>query len=231
MRETNKPILNLYDQYITFYNNNYYLLFYDDNNLINRNDLINFLNQKYEIVDNKIKEKWCKKVDYHEYQITQFGYKYKLLRESINYVVGLSEIGIQLLNTINFEYCYSCFVHNRINNKLFDFKNPLEIIYDYRIRDLSEYIKYNFFYENKEIFNELVFNLNLTKEEYKLLFARLLFITPYYDLYEEIIDNKIEENEIKKIILKLNDYEKFLKKIYLTLKRYTDIDIIELFNN
>ena len=227
----NKPILNNYNQYITEYNNEKYLLFFDDKSNINIVDMIYFLNQNLQIIDNDLHNKWCEKIDYHEYQITQFGYKYKLLRESINYIVGLSEIGIQLLNTIDLKMCYSCLVHNRITNELFDFKNPLNIIIDYRIRDIAEYIKYNFFYNNLEVFDQIINKFNLNKEEYKLLFARLLLITQYYDIYEKIIDEKKEEKEIEFIILKLNNYEKYLKKIYLYLKRYIDIDNIELFNN
>ena len=227
----NKPIINLYNQYITQYQNEYYSLFYYNNKTINELDVLSFINQNIQINYNNIHDKWCKKIDYHEYQITQFGAKYFLLRESINYVVGLSEIGIQLLNTINFNQCYSCYSHNRINDSLFEFKNPFNICIDYRIRDLAEYIKYTYFYENKEIFNNLVIKINLTQEEYKLLFARLLLITPYYDLYEQIIDGKIEEKEIEKITIKLNNYEKYLKKIYLYIKRYINIDNIELFNN
>jgi len=227
----NKPILNNYNQYITEYNNEKYLLFFDNKSNINIEDIIYFLNQNLQIIDNDLHNKWCEKIDYHEYQITQFGYKYKLLRESINYIVGLSEIGIQLLNTIDLKICYSCLVHNRITNELFDFKNPLNIIIDYRIRDIAEYIKYNFFYNNLEVFDQIINRFNLNKEEYKLLFARLLLITQYYDIYEKIIDEKKEEKEIEFIILKLNNYEKYLKKIYLYLKRYIDIDNIELFNN
>ncbi len=224
----NKPVLNLYNQFITQYNNNYYLLFKKNNDLIDIDDIIYFLNQELIVKDNNIKDKWCKKIDYHEYQITQFGAKYLLLRESINYVIGLSEIGIQLLNTIKLDNCYSCLVHKRVTNKMFDFNNPLNICIDYRVRDISEYIKYMFFYENKEVF---VTNINLNSEEYKLLFSRLLFITPYYDIYEKVIDNELEENEIKKITNKLDEYEKYLKKIYLYLKRYINIDTIELFTD
>ena len=226
----NKPILNKYNSYVTEFENKYYFLFYDKLGNVTIKDIHTFLNQRLIISDNKLHTRWCNKIDYHEYQITQFGTKYLLLRESINYVVGLSEIGIQLLNTIDLNNCFSCLTHNRLNN-LFDYTNPLNICMDYRIRDVSEYIKYMFFYENKEIFDEIVLSLNLTKDEYKLLFARLLIITPYYDMYEKIIDEKIKENEIKKIINKFNDYEMFLKKIYLYLKRYIDIDNIELFNN
>ena len=137
----NKPIINIYNNYITEYQNNYYLLFYYNEYKININDINFFLNQNLNIINNHTFEKWCKKIDYHEYQITQFGAKYFILRESINYVIGLSEIGIQLLNTINLEQCYSCYVHRRITNKLFDFKNPYNICIDSRIRDISEYVK------------------------------------------------------------------------------------------
>ena len=227
----NKPISNLYNSYITEYKNNYYLLFYYDEYKININDIKIFLNQNLEIIDNNIYEKWCKKIDYHEYQITQFGARYLILRKSINYIVGLSEIGIQLLNTINLNMCYSCYVHKRIDDSLFGFKNPLNICIDYRIRDVSEYIKYMFFYKSEEVFNNIIKDIVLTEEEYKLLFARLLLITPYYDMYEKIIDEDIEENQIYNIINKLNDYEKYIKKIYLYLKRYINIDKIELFND
>ena len=227
----NKPILNIYNQYITEYNNSKYSLFYYEEYKINENDLLIFLNQNIYILDNNIHNKWCLKIDYHEYQITQFGAKFFLLRESINYVIGLSEIAIQLINTINLDQCYSCYCHKRITDSLFEFKNPFNICIDYRIRDISEYIKYMFFYKDKQVFYEFIQNINLNIEEYKLLFARLLLITPYYDLYEQIIDGKKEEQTINIIIKKLDEYEKYLKKIYLYLKRYINIDNIELFSN
>ena len=230
VKDINKPILNIYNSYITEYENKYYFLFYDKLGSINIENIVLFLNQPLFINNNNLHTKWCNKIDYHEYQITQFGAKYFLLRESINYVVGLSEIGIQLLNTIDLNSCFSCITHNRLTN-IFDFTNPLNMCMDYRIRDISEYIKYKYFYEDIEIFDELTLKIKLNKEEYKLLFARLLFITPYYDIYENIIDGKTEEKEIKKIIIKFDNYEKFLKKIYLYLKRYIDIDNIELFND
>ena len=114
---------------------------------------------------------------------------------------------------------------------MFDFKNPLNICFDYRIRDISEYIKYMFFYEDKEVFDEIIKLFRLNTEEYKLLFARLLFITPYYDIYEKIIDGDIDEDKIKIIINKLENYEKYIKKIYLHLIRYINIDNIELFSD
>ena len=41
---------------------------------------------------------WIRKIDYFEYQISQFGKKYPIIRESFNYYVGLAENGISLLN-------------------------------------------------------------------------------------------------------------------------------------
>ena len=111
--DINKPILNVYNSYLTKYENKYYFLFYDKVGKVSIEEIISFLNQPLFISNNNIHEKWCKKVDYHEYQITQFGAKYFILRESINYVVGLSEIGIQLINTIDLSSCFSCICHKQ----------------------------------------------------------------------------------------------------------------------
>ena len=55
----------------------------------------------------------------------------------------------------------------------------------------------------------------------------MLYPTYYYDLYEEIISGKKEEKEIKKIINKVNDYEKILKNIYTYLKEFLVFTPIE----
>ena len=46
----------------------------------------------------------------------------------------------------------------------------------------------------------------------------MLFPTYYFDLYEKVINNEIDESEIKKIIVKADSYEKILKQIYYHFK-------------
>ena len=50
------------------------------------------------------------------------------------------------------------------------------------------------------------------------------------DLYELIIEGKEDENCIKKIIVKANEYEKILKKIYFHFKINNNL-YIEWFEN
>ena len=67
----------------------------------------------------------------------------------------------------------------------------------------------------------------LTTAEYYLFLARMLYPTYYFDAYEEILNGKKKEEEIKKITNKVNDYEKILKKIYNYYKNFLMITPIE----
>lgn len=222
------PILNIYGNIITEFSGKYYILFATNDIPINESYLLQFINQPLIIFNKDVQKLWSQKIDYYEYQINQFGNKFNILRESFGYIAGMAEIGIQLLNKINLKSCYMCYVHKRIQED--NFYNPMDLILDYRIRDMAEYIKYSFF-NNKYInINTFIQNVNLTSDEYILLFARLLFITPYFDMFEDIINKKVEENSIKKIIYMLNDYEQYLKQFYLYMKKYMLLDDIELFS-
>ncbi len=231
----NRLVMNLFGNYETMINNKKYIMFCinENNRDININDILNFGKQNHVIeYVNNWHDLWCQKIDYYEYQMNQFGYKYPILRESFSYVVGLAEIAIMLINTVDFKNTYNCFMHKRISKDLYGFYCPLNVLVDSRIRDIAEYFKILFFKGKNDVINELnmYFNhANLTMEEYKLLFCRLLFITPYFDLYEDIMNDKIEEKSIKKIIQYLNDYEICLKTIYKSIKQYTNIDEIHFF--
>lgn len=229
--QLNIPILNKYNEYVTIHKDNSYLLFYNYDGILFQDNILYFLNQPYKNVNIDLKTKWCEKIDFHEYQMLEFSLKYPLLNESINYVNGLAEIGIQLLNKINLNYCYTCYGHKRITSSLFDFYNPINIVEDYRIRDISEYIKYNFFHQKYSYmdFLNLISKINLNNEEFKLLFVRLLFITPYYDMFEDIILGLKDEINIKKIVHNFDNYEQLLVKIYNYILLYTNIDKIEFF--
>jgi len=228
----NQIYINLLGNYETIIDNKKYVMFYTyiNNRETNIYDILKFNNQNHiSNYKNNWHDLWCKKIDYYEYQMNQFGNKYPLLRESFSYVVGLAELSISLINNIDLNNTYNCYMHKRIDNYILNYYCPLNIIIDSRVRDISEYVKNSFFYDNKNIINDFEIYLKtvkLTNEEYKLLLVRLLFITPYFDLYENIMDETREEKEIKKIIQKLNDYEKFLKKYYKMI--YKNINMIEI---
>ncbi len=173
---------------------------------------------------------WTKKIDYIEYQISQLGNKYKLIRESSDYFIGIAEICISIISNMKNDETNMCISHNRVNNKTTtdDFYNPLNFIIDKRIRDLGEYIKNLQSIENKIEILKKIKNINiLNNEEIILLFARIIFPSNYFDAYELILDNKIPEGDIIKILKKNKNYEEEIKKIYNYIRSISKIPEIE----
>lgn len=82
-----------------------------------------------------------KKIDYLEYRMNQQGLKYKLLRESFSYYIGLAENAIILVkeNSAN-NFTLS---HKRIsyNDTTYQLYNPLNYTIDCYFRDTCEYFK------------------------------------------------------------------------------------------
>lgn len=220
-------VLNANNEAITKINDSNYLLLelFSNNNKINLNNIIELSNIRIPFSVDKLKRNdwynlWIKKVDYFEYQLSQIGKKYPLIRESFNYYIGLAENAIILVNNIDFNNIPLGLSHRRITNMSFNLYNPLNIVIDARIRDVCEYFKFCFF-NNIDISMELELFLSYNSfniDEVKLFLARMFFPTYYFDLYEKIIDNEIDESEIKKVIIKADNYEKILKQVYYHFK-------------
>ena len=180
------------------------------------------------------KNLWEEKNDYLEYQLSKLGITHPVLRDSFNYYIGLGETAIQICDIAmgeNFKYYLS---HKRIRNNStqFDFYNPLNLITDLRIRDACEYFKSAFF-ETKEdasssivkidIENKILHYLasnNLTRGEFIMFLARMLYPTYYFDQFEIIINGFTTDKQIEKVISLANDFEDILKKIYSFIKGY-----------
>lgn len=174
------------------------------------------------------KELWSNKIDFFEYQISQFGMKYSYLRESFDYFVGLAENAIAYCNEVNDEY-YSI-SHRRLKCKMSyeEFYNPFELIVDFHVRDIVEYFKYKLFHGYLSFCEvEYYLSYHISIREYSAFYVRFLFPTPFFDMFENIIDGKKEEKSIQEIIKKIPDYELLLKKIYLYMTKYIDLPIIE----
>lgn len=223
----NRIVLNVNNEVITKINDSNYLLLelFSNNNKINLNNIIELSNIRIPFSVDKLKRNdwynlWIKKIDYFEYQLSQIGKKYPLIRESFNYYIGLAENAIILVNNIDFNNIPLGLSHRRITNMSFNLYNPLNIVIDVRIRDVCEYFKFCFF-NNIDISMELELFLSYNSfniDEAKLFLARMFFPTYYFDLYEKIIDNEIDESEIKKVIIKADNYEKILKQVYYHFK-------------
>ncbi len=173
---------------------------------------------------------WANKIDSFEYQLNQMGKQYPLLTESFSYYVGLAETAILLCNITDKTKMTKSLSHYRITalSTSYDLYNPFNIKIDLRIRDFCDYINSAFF-TNKDSYklvDDLLYYNQFSKEEKNLIFSRILFPTYYFDLYEKIIDNKKEEIEMKKIIAKVEEYEKFI--VYLYTKLNTNNELVEI---
>lgn len=178
------------------------------------------------------KKLWEAKMDYFEYQMNQFGYKHPLLRESFGYYSGYVELALELLNDIKIDNLRLS--HRRIkkNYILYNLYDPFNLIIDSRVRDFAELFKDEMF--DEDILNKLsklILDLNLNNKECKLLFVRLLYPTFYFDRYEKIMENNLEDEVIKPILKKTNQYELTIKKVYNYLKQIVDMPLIEWLEN
>ena len=220
-------IINKTKSYITNIDNKYYVL-------LKLKGIINEQLSLKELVNNNIKyrvntkninlnEIWSKKIDYLEYQVSQLSNNYSEILNSFSFFVGLSENAISFLNinNINYNNTHKTISHLRVKvNTLFiDYYNPLNIIIDYDIRDYAEYIKSKILitddidFDIKYILN----NANLSNDDIKLFYARLMFPTMYFDLVEDILIDKKDEKILDKCLELVPRYINMLKDVYLEI--------------
>ena len=241
-----KIIYNIEKKPLTKVGNYYYILLamqnkneeYDILDIIDMQKKLVLNNNYSKLYRNNWPKLWSGKVDYFEYQIKELGLEKKSVSKSFSYYIGLAENAISYAKstidnypqTINDRVTLS---HRRIyypNLKL-NFLNPLSFIFDLEVRDIAEYLKAIFF-TNSDIIpiEELETYLKTTKlpiYSYQMLYARLLYPSYYFDIYEQIMDNKLNEDSLLRVIKKVNQYEQFLKKAYLEISKYANIDKIE----
>lgn len=163
-------------------------------------------------------ELWSKKNDYFEYQMNQFGVKYPIIRNSFAYYIGLAEAGIALFYTYKSENIPLYLAHKRLkkDSTRYDLYDPFNLIVDVRVRDSAEYFKSRYLEEN-DIFLEIKTYLeeeNLTEEEKLMFFIRMFYPSFYFDRYEEIMDNQLDDHLLEDTIKKSNHYDLLLKEIY-----------------
>lgn len=228
-----KIIFNRDNEPISMYNNVKYILIklFAHNNKITL-DAINYLSNALYTTRLNINwgMLWSNKIDYIEEIIAENGKKYPIIVNSFNYFIGLAENAISYYNNIQIDENYNYYLGHkciRINDTDEVLYNPLNIIFDYKVRDIAEYIKNAFFLDNKNIFNELnnYFRHNeLSITDVKLLIARILYPSFYFELYEDILINNVDEKIIVPIINALPKYEKYLSFVIAYFKNLYAID-------
>ena len=222
-------VINKFNEFISeIYNGNYILLrvYVNDIKRIDINDIIYMLNENVDLsgLNSLLRTNWISlwtnKVDYIEYQMGHLIKKYPLLNNTIDYYLGLCENSITYIKNLEMFSMYKIPIsisHKRITKEatLFDLYNPLNLIIDYKVRDIAEYIKDIFFKDENYIYilNTLFKNYWFDKLNLSLLVARLLYPSYYFDLFEEIIEKELDENIIFSLIKKSSKYEEFINLI------------------
>ena len=230
-------IINTNKSYITNINNKYYVLIRLKgiiNEVITLNDIVNN-NIKYRQINNKninLNKLWSNKIDYLEYQVSQLANNNNEVLNTFSFFIGLSENAISFLNINNIDYnnTHKTISHYRINNNMLfiDYYNPLNILIDYDIRDYAEYIKSKLLITDdidKDI-SYILNDTNLSTDDVKLFYARLMFPTIYFDKVEQILIDKKDERELDIFIEYIPKYMNMLKDVYLEInKKGISIDI------
>ena len=238
-------LINKDNSILTKINEYNYILFsvnncseiYDIFDIIDMNNKLTLNNYNSKLYRNNWENLWMQKVDYFEYQIRELGLDKQVIKNSFSYYIGLAENAISYVHNVKLKYPSQGTIvlsHRRIfypNYKL-NYLNPLSFIFDLEVRDIAEYLKAMFFSEDdeSEILEELKSFLKikrLTIYEYNMLYARLLYPSYYFDIYEEIMNKERSEEDLLKIISKNENFEEFLKKAYLEITKYAILEKVE----
>ena len=218
-------ILNKKGEVITLIDEVYYALlrvYVNESAVITIDDVVFMLNSNDGVFSNSVISRtdwiklWSLKIDYFEYQIGHLIKKYPYIYNTVDYYIGLGENAITYMKELNDNINSSSLsiTHRRIgvNSTMFDLYNPLNLIIDYKVRDVSEYLK-DAFFNNVNVYSILdkLFKMCMfDRITLNLLFCRLLFPSYYFDLYENILENDLNENLVINIIKKSASYEYFL---------------------
>lgn len=229
-----KIILNKDDNVLTFINNTPYVLmeiYINESARVILPEICYISNNTVGITCNKILNRydwstlWSKKNDYIEGQISEISRRFPNLSNYINYYIGLCENAIlyfKQANKIEEQTLISvCHKRTGSHDTFYDLYNPLNYIFDYRVRDSCEYIKNEFFKGNNayDLVLEYFNNNYLSYKEAMLFYSRLLYPSYFYDLYDEIINTNLNESVIEEVVSKTKEYEKFLLDVYLFLSK------------
>lgn len=242
-------IKNKDSEFLTKVDDQYYVMvkiFKNYNEIIDITDMVEL--QKKTLVGksliknykNNWSELWSSKVDYFEYQVSELGFGKNIVIDSFGYFVGLAENAIAMVNKANNDFSnqdniFVSLTHRRVfyPNYYLNFFNPISYIIDLAVRDAAEYIK-SVFYAGDDAILELSTYLKsskLTGYSYQMLYARLVFPSIYFDLYENAISDSSNEESIINIINVASEYEFFLKNAYDLICKYYKIEGITWINN
>lgn len=225
-----KVVPNIYnDDFCTINNQSYALFMHRSSDFSLYKEIINLPMFNYHIPNIKIFPwdfLWIKKINYYEYQIKHiFNVDTSLIiNDCFYYYVGMAENAISYLKYNSAFFSSNlCLCHKRISIK--DFFHPQNIIVDCYPRDVSEYIKYLFFSNTYQgfCFSSFFELLHFSYNDFVLLYARLLFPSYFFDIYDNIVNTHSDYSALKSILLRVDEYNNFLHYIYTIICKFIEI--------
>ena len=157
--------------------------------------LINLWEEKIKFIEEKHIPSIKKDDYYYQYTI-----KYAI------HIIGLAENAIQYVKDVMLDYKINTMPltisHRRLKSFSFiEFLDPFNIVIDFKGRDYAE------LYKNKLITNEELIDVikkeNMTIIDISVMFARILFPSIYFDLFEH---SYLSHNDIRNKIIELYDH-------------------------
>jgi hypothetical protein len=242
---TGKFVPNKNNELLTINGNKYYILLemdIDINKEYSAIDMVDFalhlpVSSKNSILyRNKWLDLWSSKVDYFEYQVSQLGKDKPIILNSFSYYVGLAENAISYVNKTIKKYPISIYEKITLQRRRVVFPNlkanyfnPLNYVIDIEVRDIASYFKSLFFNSYDDLWIEVNAYLKRKKLSiygYQLLYARLVYPSYYFDIYESIMEGEESEEKLIPIINKVDSYEKFLNDMYQAISKFAPIEPI-----
>jgi hypothetical protein len=240
----NKIVPNIFNQLVTTVEGKNYILVEKRNGFNSEKIELKDILLNYKIIDTKEYgsllrinwyELWTKKIDYILYQREHIKGKYVIIDEYLDYYVGMAENAISYYkNTIdsfkNDSKDLYVLSHRRINSFFkSSYYNVDDLIIDYSVRNISEYLKTLFYKDSIEIdrLNSIMSVLNYNEFLYRLFFSRMIFPSAFFDIYERVVNDDVSEDELLPIINKTKEYESLLKNIFFLINKKNRIPQVD----
>lgn len=222
-------VANKDNAYITWIENKPYILL----KLCNiENDKISIFDIKtdiYIISNNKLsflnrfpwENLWEQKIDYFEEWFSSRQDSYKKIYPLFHYFIGIAENSLLYLKQSEKEEIKDVtdqlvISHNRLNlnYNLYDYYDPTNVIIDHASRDVGEYLKSCFVNKvwDLDLIKEYLKKHSFSKYGIRIMFARILFPSFFFDYIEEMITNN-SEIDLLYIEARADEFINFIKQI------------------
>ncbi len=177
---------------------------------------------------------WENKIDYFEEWFSTKYDSYKKIYPLFHYFIGIAENALLYLKENEREETKEksdelVVSHNRLvlNYELFDYYDPTNIIIDHASRDVSEYIKSTFLNRvwDLDIMKSYLHQHYFSRYGLRVMYARILFPSFFFDYIEEMIVNNYDINLLY-LENRADEFQNFIREISIFLEEKYNLPVI-----